>query len=79
MSSNLIPVTILTGFLGSGKTTLLNRILKEQLGKKVFSIHVPVFLVKPEKRPAPPGRGIPIFTIWYAPMARRGLNRFMPF
>ena len=34
-SKELIPATILTGFLGSGKTTLLNRILTATHGKKI--------------------------------------------
>ncbi|GAB3449600.1 GTP-binding protein [Massilia solisilvae] len=34
----LIPTTILTGFLGAGKTTLLNRILREEHGLRIAVI-----------------------------------------
>ena len=37
-SQDMVPVTILTGFLGSGKTTLLNRILRESHGRRIAVI-----------------------------------------
>src|SRR5437016_8901875 len=36
--NNMVPVTILTGFLGASKTTLLNRILKEDHGQRIAVI-----------------------------------------
>jgi len=42
LSSEKIPVTVLTGYLGAGKTTLLNRILSEPHGQK-FAVIVNEF------------------------------------
>jgi G3E family GTPase len=38
MTKNLVPITLLTGYLGAGKTTLINYVLNNQEGYKVAVI-----------------------------------------
>lgn len=38
MSRNILPITLLTGYLGAGKTSLLNHVLRNQQGYKVAVI-----------------------------------------
>jgi len=38
MSRNVLPITLLTGYLGAGKTSLLNHVLRNQQGYKVAVI-----------------------------------------
>ena len=38
ISTSLLPVTLLTGFLGSGKTTLINYLLENNHNEKIMII-----------------------------------------